>query len=60
MNEPARPSEKYIEGRIAFHESGEEWYLEQGQTSLASWAAKMAAEWRAKLPGVKRESGDGE
>jgi hypothetical protein len=59
--EPARPSEQYIEGRVAFHESGAEWYRKHGQTQLADWAREQAALWKAKLEPVKvREPGDGE
>lgn len=61
MMEPAHPTEQYIERRVAFHESGAYFYAKHGQTELASWAKKMAAQWREKLPKIeKREAGDGE
>lgn len=57
---PAHPSQAYIEGMVQFHSEGAMWYREHGQASLAKWARGLADEWRAKLPGVKRETGDGE
>jgi hypothetical protein len=58
MNEPAHPSQEYIEHRIEFHEHGARFYAHHGQTQLEAWSKKMAAEWRAKLEG--RQPGDGE
>jgi len=56
--EPARPTQQYIEGRIAFNESGAAWYHQQGQQQLAKWSREQVNKWRAKLAEVKgREPG---
>ena len=47
---PARPTEKYIRGRIAFHESQARYLAEHDQMELARWAHSVAEEWRKKLP----------
>ena len=48
MIEPEHPTEKYIEGRIAFHESGAEYYISHDQKELAAWSKEQAEKWRAK------------
>lgn len=58
MIEPQHPTRKYIEGLIAFHESGLELYQRHGETELAEWSKKELEKWRAKLEA--REPGDGE
>lgn len=58
MIEPKHPTEEYIEGRIAFHESGMEWYRAHDQPKLAEWSKAEAEKWRAKLKA--REPGEGE
>ena len=58
MVEPKHPTAQYIEGRIAFHESGAEYYQKHGETKLAAWSREQMAIWTEKLTG--RESGDGE
>ena len=71
--EPAHPTEQYIEGRLAFYESGAAFYSQHGQRKLAQWSRDEAEKWRQKLmrfvqsrvvPSVNkptvRESGDGE
>lgn len=62
MMEPAHPTVQYIEGRIAFHESGAEYFARQGQTQLATWSRALVKRWAEKLNAMKagRESGDGE
>lgn len=49
ISTPSRPSEEYILGRLAFHESQIEWFNKHEQTVLAEWAKSMAEEWRGKL-----------
>jgi hypothetical protein len=61
--EPAHPTEQYIEGRIAFHQSGAEYFARQGQTQLATWSRVLVQRWSEKLDAVRRvgrETGDGE
>jgi hypothetical protein len=58
MIEPAHPTEQYMEGRLAFFESGIAFYARHGQTQLAEWSRKEADKWREKLKG--RQPGDGE
>ena len=61
--EPLHPTERYIEGRISFHQSGAEYFAHHGQTQLAQWARTQVARWSEKLDAMKkigRESGDGE
>ena len=58
MIEPERPTRKFIEGMISFHESGLQLYRQNEQTELAAWSKKELEKWRAKLE--PRESGDGE
>jgi hypothetical protein len=60
--EPAHPTEQYIEGRIAFHQSGAEYFARQGQTQLAQWSRALVSRWSEKLALMKkrREPGDGE
>jgi hypothetical protein len=47
---PIKPTEKYIRGRVSFHEDQARWFGEHGQTSLEVWARSVADEWREKLP----------
>jgi hypothetical protein len=49
MMTPARPTEKYILGRISFHEDQARWFTEHDQPALAIWARSIAAEWHKKL-----------
>lgn len=49
MIEPEHPTEKYIMGRISFHESQAVWFQQHDQTWLADWARKIVAGWREKL-----------
>lgn len=58
--EPTHPSDRYIEGRIDFYESGAEFYSDHGQTQLAKWSAGEAEKWRQRLKPTVREPGDGE
>jgi hypothetical protein len=65
MMEPAHPTERYIEGRIAFNESGAAYYEHQGQRQLAKWSREQVQVWTEKLAALKakaqgREPGDGE
>lgn len=53
MIEPTHPTQRYIEGRVAFHESGAEWYNRQRQARLAAWSREQAAVWRAKLKPIE-------
>jgi len=49
MNTPAHPTEKYILGRLDFHESQAEWFDRHEQPTLAAWAKAEAEVWREKL-----------
>jgi hypothetical protein len=60
IEQPAHPTEKYIEGRLAFYESGIDFYARHGQTQLAKWSSDEAEKWRQKLKPTVRASGDGE
>lgn len=62
MMEPAHPTEKYIEGRISFHEAGAEYFERNGQTQLAKWSRGLVTKWSEKLDALKkvREPGAGE
>jgi hypothetical protein len=56
--EPTHPTEQYIEGRLAFYESGAAFYSHYGQTQLAKWSSDEAEKWREKLKPAVREPGD--
>lgn len=70
MIEPAHPTQRYIEGRVAFHESGAEYYTLHRQAQLAAWSVEQVALWKAKWVAFARnvelkalegrEPGDGE
>lgn len=60
MIEPAHPTERYIEGRIAFNEEGAAYYAKHGQRKLAQWSRDEAEKWREKLKPTVREGGEGE
>jgi endonuclease III len=60
---PGPDTEKSLTDRIAFYESGAEYYAAHCETRMAEWSrgmAKQAAEQLDALKGVGRESGDGE
>jgi hypothetical protein len=59
MIEPLRPTERYIERRVEFHESGAEFYRQHQQSVLEAWSRQMAADWRRKLPQEPRPAHDG-
>jgi len=52
--EPEHPKEKYIQGRISFHETQAVWFQQNDQIKLADWARAETERWRAKL----REKGE--
>jgi len=52
MIEPEHPTEKYIQGRISFHESQAEWF-DLHDKKLAVWARSVADSWRKKLKTTK-------
>ena len=58
--EPAHPTEQYIEGRLAFYESGAAFYSQHGQRKLAQWSWDEAEKWRQKLKPIVREPEDSE
>jgi len=61
--EPSRPTEKYIEGRLEFHQAGAAFYARHCQSELAAWSLLQAQVWAEKLAAVRsqtREPGDGE
>jgi hypothetical protein len=62
ITEPAHPTARYIEGRIAFDEEGAAFYEHHGQRQLAAWSREQVKVWREKLAALiaKREPGDGE
>jgi cyclopropane fatty-acyl-phospholipid synthase-like methyltransferase len=49
MIEPEHPTEKYMRGRISFHQSQAEWFQQHDQITLAKWARDIAETWRRKL-----------
>jgi hypothetical protein len=65
ITEPAHPTARYIEGRIAFDEEGAAFYEFHGQRQLAKWSREQVKVWTEKLEALKakaqgREPGDGE
>ena len=62
MTEPAHPTEKYIEGRISYLESGIRYFSQVGEVRLEKWSREQLAVWNDKLAVLKgkREMGDGE
>lgn len=53
MMNPARPTEKYILGRISYHESQVQWFADHNLPSLAKWARSMVETWQEKLEALK-------
>jgi hypothetical protein len=49
MIEPEHPTEKYMLGRISFHESQAEWFFQHDQITLAAWARSVAEMWSKRL-----------
>lgn len=49
MIEPENPTEKYMRGRISFHQSQAEWFDDHDQPALAKWARSVVEEWKGKL-----------
>ena len=49
MIEPEHPTEKYIIGRISFHESQARWFTDHDQNALATWARTVVEKWRKRL-----------
>jgi hypothetical protein len=53
MMNPARPTEKYILGRIRFHEDQASWFRDHNEPKLAAWSQSIADTWRNKLEAPK-------
>lgn len=60
---PQKPTPKFCEAQISFHEAGLAQYRFYGDTRMAEWSQQQITEWTAKLAALKRagrEPGDGE
>jgi len=53
ISTPSRPTEKYILGRLYFHETQAEWFSDHGQDALAVWAASCVDMWRGRLEALR-------
>ena len=49
MMNPARPTPKYIAGRIRFHEDQASWFRDHNEPKLAAWSQSIVDDWRRKL-----------